>query len=256
MNRCIPKNFRKLYLWPWCRGHWDSNLSKIGSTSVAGVTTIPYQCLTAENKIVGPAAERTRRSRLCQLLGVSVVATSISQQDTSHTRVIWSCSCIQMCRSQHVCRWLQQVYQSAYSEAFCSVWQQSWRETSLKATEPKTKRNQEVRGLKAVTLREVQDPVIILCDFVSIGNSFHMVLFVHINMWRTAASTLGWRFYINAFTETVVILSDLDNFHPVFFWNSNVTEHLRGLVSPKRKNTPTHTHTASAKLPSTLSKQQ
>lgn len=112
-------------------------------------------------------------------------------------------------------------------------------ETSLKATEPKTKRNQEVRGLKAVTLREVQDTVIILCDFVSIGNSFHMVLFVHINMWRTAASTLGWRFYINAFTETVVILSDLDNFHPVFFWNSNVTEHLRGLVSQKH----THTHT-------------
>lgn len=55
-------------------------------------------------------------------------------------------------------------------------------ETSLKATEPKTKRNQEVRGLKAVTLREVQDAVIILCDFVSIGNSFHMVLFVHINV--------------------------------------------------------------------------
>lgn len=76
--------------------------------------------------MVGPAAERTQRSRLCQLLGVSVVATSISQQDTSHTRVIWSCSCIQMCWSQHVCRWLQQVYQSVYSEAFCSVWQQSW----------------------------------------------------------------------------------------------------------------------------------
>lgn len=56
----------------------------------------------------------------------------------------------------------------------------------------KNKKKPGGKRLKSsVTLREVQDPVIILCDFVSIGNSFHMVLFVHINMWRTAASTLG-----------------------------------------------------------------